>query len=257
MEYGIKIKELEELEKISPNYKYIYFGNEFCEKKIPSVEEIIRILEYCNKNNKTLVLLTPPLTNKGVEVLKGIIREVPKGNNFEITINDFGILETLKNIPNIRINCGRTLIRMKKGPEIMTGILNEPPEHFKDNSLSNPDFREIIKGLGIKRFEVDLPPQGINLPKKEDITLYLGNSSVSLTRRCIYPKCDTEEYDYKIGNCKKECLFQIITKQNEYYNQPIFVVGNAEIIKTQNTIPAELRDSVNRIVIFPNIKTNL
>jgi hypothetical protein len=258
MEYGIKITNEKELEGLDKKYSHIYFGNEFCERKIPSIEELLNLLNKCKKEGRKLVLLTPPLTDKGLITLKNLIQTAYKENqDFEVTINDFGIIEELRKLPKLKITCGRTLIRMKKGPEIMSGCLNEPPENFKDNSLSNREFRELLKENGIQRFEVDIPPQGINLPKKENLTLYLGNSSISVTRRCIYPKCDKKDYDYQIGECKKECLFQIVSRENPYFKQPVFVVGNAEIIKTENKIPSDLKGKINRIVIFPSLKSNL
>ena len=174
-----------------------------------------------------------------------------------LTINDYGILNFLKNNPHIKINYGRILIRMRKGPEIMTGCLNEKSENFKDTSISNKDLREYLKSQKIKRFELDIPPQGINLPGGENISLYLGNSVISVTRRCIYPKCETENYNYKIEPCRRECLNQIITKETKFYDRQIFVIGNAELIKTKMKIPKELKNKFNRIVIFPTIKNNL
>lgn len=260
MEFAIKIKSLEEVQnnKHLDKYNLIYFGNEFCERKIPTFSEAKEVFEFCIEKNKTFVLLTPPLTNIGTNNLEQQIRRLYKINNtFEVTINDLGLLEILKEFPKIKINYGRILVRMKKGPEIVTGYLNESPDNFKDSSLSNPELLEFLKTFNIQRFETDVPPQGINLPENENITLYLGNSTISTTRRCIYPKSDTNDYDYKISSCKKECLNQIITKETKYTNQPIFVVGNTELIKTEMKIPEELKNKFNRIVIFSNIKNNL
>ncbi|MCK5449256.1 hypothetical protein KAI32_00145 [Candidatus Pacearchaeota archaeon] len=260
MEFGIKISSLEELQNLKylDKYNLIYFGNEFCERKIPTFSETKEIFEFCIKKNKTFVLLTPLLTNLGINNLKHLIKDISEINKkFEVTINDLGLLEILEAFPEVKINYGRVLIRMKKGPEIMTGCLKESPDNFKDNSLSNPELLDFLKDLNIKRFETDVPPQGIDLPENSNITLYLGNSVISVTRRCIYPKCNTSEYNYKIEPCKKECLNQIITKETKYFDRPVFIIGNAELIKTEMIIPEELKNKFNRIVIFPNIKNNL
>jgi len=260
MEFGIKINNIEQIKNNlhKDKYKFIYFGNEFCERKIPTLDSIKEVFEYCNSEDKTPVFLTPPLTNNGINQLKKLVPKMQElKKEFEITINDYGILNFLKNYPNIKINYGRVLIRMKKGPEIMTGCLDECPKNFKDNSISNKELINYLKSQEIKRFELDIPPQGINLPDRENITLYLGNSLISITRRCVYPKCNTENYNYKIEPCKKECLNQIITKETKFYDRPIFTIGNAEFVKTDMKIPKELNNKFNRIVIFPTIKNNL
>jgi hypothetical protein len=264
MEFGIKINDEKDLIRIPhlTKYKYIYFGSEFCEKKIPLVLTAVKIFDFCEKNEKIPVLLTPPLTEVGLTILKKLINELKKFYiEFEITINDFGLIEVLKQESQIKMNCGRLLIKMKKGPEITSGALKEVPENFKDNSLSNPFFIEFIKQFNINRFEVDLPFQGINLPSENltngNMSLYLGNSVLSVTRRCIYAKSDTKDYDYKINGCKKECLNCIIVKSNKHYDEPVYVAGNAEFLVGEMQINESLRGKFNRIVMFPGIKSNL
>ncbi|MFW6025274.1 MAG: hypothetical protein ACOCRX_02925 [Candidatus Woesearchaeota archaeon] len=256
MEYGIKINKLEELKSINlPKYKYIYFGNEFCERKIPSKSKIKKIFSFCKSKNKIPVFLTPPLTYKGIEKMKSILKEL-LDNQFEIVINDIGLLNLdILNNKNIKKNLGRLLIKSKKGPEITAGNLNEPPENFRESSLSNKRFIDFFKNY-VGRFEIDLPSQGINLPENEKISLYMGNSVISVTRRCPYIDSDKpkEEYNYKIKRCKKECLKYYTVKNTKYYSEPIFVMGNAELLKTKMKVPKELKGKIDRIIIFSKIQ---
>ncbi len=257
MKYGIKINNIEEDLKGLDKYDFVYFGSEFCERKIPNFEFCKKVFEFCNKNNKIPVLLTPYLTDKGINTLKDLISRLHiLKKDFEITINDFGMIYLLKEFPEIKINCGRLLIKMKKGPEIMSGALNQSPEMFKDSSLSNNLFIDFMKNNGIKRFETDLPHQRLNLPN-EKITAYLGNIVISTTRRCNFIDCE-KEMQYQIKDCEKECLKYCVVKNTEFHDELIYVMGNAEFLKSdkdKNSINNDniLEGKFDRIVEFQKI----
>lgn len=266
MKFGLKINRLEQLNNAA-KYKYIYFGNEFCEKKLPTIDFSKKVIDFCQKNDKIPVLMLPFLTEFGFKKAKELIDNINKLIDnisnpsaikyFEITINDYGILDHIKKFPNIKLNLGRLLIKMKKGPEIMSGALRENHEKFKENSLNNPMFIDFIKKHGISRFEVDLPPQGRNLPKHEKITLYLGNSVLSVTKRCPYIDSMKSCFKYEIKECLKECLKFYLVKNTKYYSENIYVMGNAEFQKTEKQIPKEFKKCIDRIVLFPSMQSLL
>jgi len=250
MEFGINITSEEELKQDLTKYTYLYFGTEFCERKIPSLDFAKKIFDYAIENNKVPVLLTPPLTNNGLKRYLKLIEELKeKEKKFEVTINDSGLLLELQDF-GLKLNLGRLILKMKKGPEITSGALLESADNFKDSSLSNPLFMKFYQNQKIKQFETDLPPQGINLPDNQPVTMYLGNTVISLTRRCIYPGIDTEEYNYDIKECHYECKSCTILKNTKYYSQPIYVIGNAELIKNKIEVPIGYKNKINRIVIF-------
>ena len=138
MEFGIKIKNIEQLGSVKDKYNFIYFGDECCERKIPGLSFAQKVFEYCIKKGKTPVLLSPLVTDSGIKKLRVLIKELYiLKEDFELTINDFGVLNLMKEFPNIKINCGRLLIKMKKGPEILSTVLSKNVETFKANSLTN------------------------------------------------------------------------------------------------------------------------
>lgn len=254
MDFGIKINKLDDLKNLE-KYKYIYFGNEFCEKKNPSFYFCERIVNYCNEHNKIPVLLTPYLTQKYLIKLKELISKIYLiKKEFEITINDFGLIEFLKSMPEIKVNLGRLQIKMKKGPEIMSNVLNENIETFKVNSLNNPGFIRFMKKENINRFEMDIPPQGLLLPNNKKITLYVGNAVITTTRRCPFIDSMEENYNLCIKDCKKECLNFYVVKNTKFYDDLIYVLGNTEFIKTSNTLSMDLKDKFDRILIFKKIE---
>jgi len=254
MDFAIKINKIEDLKNLS-KYKFIYFGNEFCERKMPSFSFIKQIINFCNEHNKTPVLLTPYLTDEYLYKMKKLIEYVYSlRKKFEITIQDFGLIHFIKQFPEIKINLGRLQIKMKKGPEIMSKVLDENTETFKTNSLNNEFFIEFMKNEKIKRFEIDLPPQGITLPASEKITLYIGNSIITTTRRCPYIDSFNENYCQSLNKCKKECMNFYLIKNTKFYDELIYVLGNAEFIKTSKKIPLELKNKFDRILIFKKIE---
>ena len=250
MDLGIKISRLEQLEKDLTRYKFIYFGSEFCENKIPTIAFANQVFEFCKLHDKIPVLLTSFLTDKSIKETKILIQELIKRNQpFEVTINDFGLLTFLTN-PNPKINCGRLLIKMKKGPEILSNVLNADIKTFKTNSLNNKLYLNFLKDRGIKRFETDLPEQGIELPDNENITLYLGNILLSLTRRCPFIDCDKANFSYSIKDCKKECENYCVVKNTKFHEKLIFMLGNAEFLKTEKKISNDLKGKINRVIVF-------
>lgn len=258
MEYGIKICGIEQLNGLEQlknldRYRYIYFGNEFCDKKIPSGQFCREVVQYCLENSKIPVFLTPYLTDVGISILKKRIDDIYSiHKEFEITINDYGILEFLKGYPEVRINMGRMLIKMKKGPEIMSGVLDKDPLGFRQTSLSSI-FIDFAKASNITRFEMDIPPQGLVLPDSNNISLYLGNCIIASTRRCPYIDADKKDFRYEIKGCKKECMNYCIAKNTRFYDKLIYVLGNSEFLRTDKAIDPDLKDKFDRIVIFRKI----
>ncbi|MGM5483865.1 MAG: hypothetical protein ACQER9_03030 [Nanobdellota archaeon] len=255
MEYGIKINDIKNLNAENlKKFKYIYFGSEFCERKLPSLDYCKKIISFSNNNNKIPVFLTPPMTDKYIEKANNLINNLVKENpKLQITLNDFGLLNKLKNL-NINLNLGRLMIKMKKGPEIISA---NSIEKFKNNNLKNPLFRKYCKSNNLIRFEIDQPLQGLNLPDNENITLYLGNVLLSMTRYCLYPGINDENYFFRIKPCKKECMKLKLTKSTFYYKEKTHIIGNAEFLKTPFTIDSEIKPKINRIVVFPDLNSLL
>jgi hypothetical protein len=249
MEYGIKINGLGE--EISGKYKYVYFGDETCERKMPAPEDAKKIFLQCAEKKITPVLMLPFMTDAGIEKAEKLVNELDKLNiNFEATTNDLGIIETLIKTKNCTINCGRLLIKMKKGPEIMAG---EKTEAFRANSLKSTEFIKFMEKLGIKRFETDIPPQGIDLPEGKNITAYLGNVLISTTRRCPFIDIFSDNYTYKVKECHKECLKMLFTKKTQFHKETIYAIGNSEYLTKEKNLEMEMKGKVNRVVVFKSL----
>ncbi len=263
VKYGLKINDVNDLCDLE-RYAYIYFGSEFCERKIPSFDFCRQVFIFCIKNNKTPVVLTPYLSELYLEnyfiLIKKLLAEFDC--NFEITINDFGLLNKLSssslNLSGVRFNLGRLQIKMKKGPEVMTCVSKNSLNKYKSNSLNNDKFISLMNSRGISRFEIDIPSQGLNLPfinSGDDesgscVTLYLGNYVINTTRRCPFINSGHDDYSYSIESCSRECFSSYLVKNTKYYDELIYVLGNAEFVKTKNLIDDDLKNKFDRVVIF-------
>jgi hypothetical protein len=80
----------------------IYVGDEFCPTRLPDPQELNRFCGFAEQKNLSLTLLTPVLTDQGIEhctpLFDGLNQWNPKA---EVVVNDLGVLFFLKK--NIRI----------------------------------------------------------------------------------------------------------------------------------------------------------
>ena len=101
MEKAIFVTILKNAKKLSSlkEYERLYLGNEFCENLIPSIKEVKETIKFCNENNLKFTFVTPYITNKSIELLKDIFIIISKEKpSSEIVINDYGILEIMKEL---------------------------------------------------------------------------------------------------------------------------------------------------------------
>jgi hypothetical protein len=57
----------------------IYIGSESCENLIPTMDEVRELIRLIG--NKKLTILTPPVTNKGIRLLRQLFKEIIKEKN--------------------------------------------------------------------------------------------------------------------------------------------------------------------------------
>lgn len=147
MELALKISEVSEIKELTRNtvpkniienlqFEYsekllmelsnipvsrIYYGSEFCQNLIPSIDEIKNVITECKKRNLKFTFLTPSVNDEGLSYLKTIIEHI-KNESIEITINDIGVFQMIKiHYPFININYGRIMdktyhdVRFNKG----------------------------------------------------------------------------------------------------------------------------------------------
>ncbi len=196
MEKSIFITNLRQLEYVTVRYSRLYYGNEFCERLIPSLKELKNILDYIKVKRMDFSFVTPYVTNMGLARLKELLGFLKAKNvHCEIIINDWGVLNLInRQYPDFQPVLGRLLTKQKRGPRLIKLLkrqagprlivnpenpqqrsivfqkklpLDLDPYYKGSNASSVPIIHNFLISQRIKRIELDNPGQG----------LFLGNSS--------------------------------------------------------------------------------
>jgi len=154
----------------APEYSRLYFGSEFCQHLIPTLEDMERAVSVANEQDWQLTFLTSYSTDafveKTVELVAHALTFSPRG--FEVVANDWGLLRRLRQdfAGDVVPVLGRGLNRMMRdprvpdvGPEHLAG--DAPPDTWQHSSMHSRGFRQLLSSLAVERVESDLPLQGL------------------------------------------------------------------------------------------------
>lgn len=263
MEKAIYITNPSYLEYWNNKYNRLYFGIEFCERLIPSPNDLNEVIDFAKKKRIMFSLVTPYVTDTGLKRIDKLLSILKNKMPFsEVIINDWGVLKIInKKHKKLKPVLGRLLNKMKREPRIMNLIDRLPKEamdELKSSEVCVKAFQEILKEQNIKRIEFDNVLQGINNLNLRELgftgSLYLPFAYVTTTRLCLSNSCG--EYDYThvgIFPCKKEC--QKFSFKLKHGSLPVDLIlkGNTQFFKN-NKIPKNLNFiGIDRIIYQPKI----
>jgi len=266
MEFAIFISKIENLKFLDNSFTRLYFGNEFCQELIPTSEEIKTIFDFTDKKRIDFSLVTPFVTNKGIERLISLFEIVSgfakKGKEVEVVFNDWGVLRLLrKDYRNLLPVMGRVLTKMKRGPRLMT-VINYLPEetveYYQSTNLNIPELVEFLKENGVNRVELDNVLQDINfnfLLNGIKTSLYIPFAYVTTTRFCLLNSCEIPEKQDYIGiyPCNKECQRYTFILQSVAMPLPLVRKGNTLFFKNELPPKGFNEENISRVVIEPEI----
>lgn len=279
MERVIHITNLKNLKYFKQGeYQRIYWGVEFCQNLIPSLQDTEKILDFIKKNKLEFTFVTPFVTERGLSKLKVIFSYLKiKRIDCEIVINDLGTLECLhsefKNYFSLVL--GRLLIRQQRDPAIkkvlekqapfaikgkdgkIRIILHHPPAKkyqvgIRASYINSQLVQNLLSKFGIKRIELNNLIQGLNLNgMKLRKSLYVPYVNISTTRFC--PMNSKYQRIYRINVCKKECQTYYDILRNRAIPKIIYKRGNTTFYK--NSLDAKNISGlgIDRIVYEPEI----
>lgn len=264
MEQAVYVTKIEDLDCINiKSYSRLYFGHEFCERLLPSLEDLEKVLEFALKNDLHFTFLTPYVANEGIRkvntLLSFLVREAPQS---EVVFNDYGVFRLLRNnYPSLKPVMGRLLNKMKRDPRILD-IYRLLPEgaikYFKGFSLNVPALHNFLLKNGVTRVELDNVFQGIDLDISSlgfSASLYVPYAYITTTRACLAINCDVHGMEDIIGifPCKKEC--QKYTFYLRSRAMPVVLIrrGNTIFIKNEEVSNDIERKGIDRMVHEINI----
>ncbi len=131
----------------------LHFGNEFCERLLPTPRALERLLARTAARGLALVLAIPAASDRGHAVLRRLFRRLPAGA--EVVVNDWGTARLLRReFPALEAVAGRQLCKMIKDPRLPS------PEWARlyPSGVHAAPFRRLLGRLAIRRIELDVPP---------------------------------------------------------------------------------------------------
>ncbi len=260
-------------------YERIYWGTEFCQNLIPNLADTERILRFIKQNDLRFSLVTPFVTERGLNRLNKIFRWLKKQRvkNPEIVVNDWGVLECLHTEFNglFEIALGRLLVRQQRDPAIkkvlekqlpfavkgkdgkINIIVHQPPakkyrKGIKASYINSPLLQDFLSKFGIRRVELNNLIQGLNLEgirlKK---SLYTPFVNISTTRFC--PMQTRFQKIYRINVCHRECQRYYDILRNRAVPKIIYKRGNTTFYKNPVNIKKIENSGIDRLVFQPQL----
>lgn len=260
MEQAIFISRTENIKYIDSKYERLYFGNEFCERLIPSVKDLEAVKKLVSERRMGFTLVTPYVTNRGIELLRPVFEYVLV--NFpeaEVVVNDWGVLRLIKREHKpFRLNLGRLLVKQKRGPRILN-IKDKIPsslmQHFKEANADVPLLEDFLADNGFNRIEMDNLLQGIDRQGSSmKSSLYVPFAYVTTTRFCLTACLQKKErYFRSISDCSKECQKYAFKFNHDTMPVGLVLKGNTQFFRNTR-MPENLeRLNIDRLVYQPEI----
>ena len=287
MEKTLFITKPSQLKYMSSRYARLYYGQEFCERLIPSARDLIKVLSFVKKRRVSFSLVTPYLTDSGLKKLIPLLVLLKNRKIYcEIVINDWGVLNLInRQYPNLSPVLGRLLTKQKRGPQLMRLLRRKTKLHFLknpqnpkikylvfqkklpldldpyykgSNSSSVPIIHNFLVRQRIQRIELDNVGQGLflELPKdRVSASLYLPYVCIATTFFCLTAGCDQKEgLLLKRKSCKRQCQRYTFKLRHKTMPKVIYLKGNTQFYKnTQFQFRQWQEMGIDRIVYEPVI----
>ncbi len=153
------------ISKVKDNYKInrIYIGSYFCDLYFLNCNygQIINMNNEIFSDENKITLVVPVATEKNLEKVKcrivNLIKEYMDIID-EITVNDYGMLEYLYGITDIKLNMGRIFFKDYRDPRYS--------EYFEKDwtpKYNNEYLRKIIERYKINEIEIDVTHKSIRI----------------------------------------------------------------------------------------------
>lgn len=259
MEWAIFIAKSSELKNWSDKYSRIYFGNEFCQKLIPDVEETERVLDFVLSNNLNFTLVTSYVTDAGADRLRVLLRIISQRSpRTEVVINDWGMLDVVKEY-DLKPIIGRLLIKQKRDPRI-TNLMGKLPKPMAECSkYASIDFylSKFLKSKGIERIEIDNLLQGLELDKAKTssllFSLYFPYGYVTTSRWCLFNGSNNIQDREFESQCQNKCNGKVIGLRHASVPVPLYIKGNTVFFKNVRPPVCIERKEIDRLIYQANI----
>lgn len=261
MEKAVFYTRLDDLLASEEPCDRLYFGHEFCQRLLPSPEELLRAAARAVERNVGFTVVTPFVTNAGLKLVRELMAALLErawNDRTEIVVNDWGVLRDLRRTrPNAAIALGRLLTKQKRGPRLLR-IAEKMPEaamsHFRRSNCDVPHVVEFLKTMSVARVELDNLLQGMRRNGGLPGSLYHPYGYITTTRLCLLAGGDRPGKNLRsLGTCAQECRNYAVTLRHEDMPVPLLVKGNTQFYRNDR-LPDDLAAlNIDRLVYTPAI----
>jgi len=261
MEKAVYYTHLKDLLDSKEKCDRLYFGHEFCQRLLPSPEEVCRAAVHAREQGLGFTFVTPFVTNAGLKLVRELTAALLKhieDNNVEIVANDWGVLHFLhREHRGVNVVLGRLLSKQKRGPRLLK-IAKRMPEaamnHFRRSNIDAPHVVEFLKRMSVKRVELDNLLQGIRRNNGLPASLYYPYGYISTTRLCLMMGGDKPGKNLRsLGTCHRECRNYSVTLRHSDMSADLLLKGNTQFFRNDN-LPDDLNSlNIDRLVYCPQI----
>lgn len=285
MEKAVFITNTRYLDAITREYSRVYFGTEFCQRRIPSEQDMDEAVEAAAASGAGFTLVTPYVTDAGLEKVELLCRRLSASKErCEVVVNDWGVLRMVHSrFPNIIPVLGRLLVKQKRCPTLIRllqrkveaamivqaggnspqrlGVQTKLPRsldwYYKgSNAASVPVLQQYLQQCGVSRIELDNLGQGmrVSLPAKGlSASVYVPFVYISTTFYCLTAGCDSgKESVDKRRPCSQECQRYVFRLRHASMPRDILLKGNTQFYRNEKiSYAAWEKKGIDRVVFAP------
>lgn len=202
-------------------FSRVYWGNEFCQRLIPGLDRLRTHYSAITESGLGFSLVTPYVTNEGLEKLKPLFQFLVEQGDAEVVVNDWGVLNVLRReYPQLKPVLGRLMNKMIRDPRVAQyydtpGAPREALRALRESSVTAHAYRKLLENYGIEMVELDNLFQGIALHFDQlglRGSLYIPYGYVATGRVCMIGSLHLPKHDkFCVDNvCRRECLNYVI-----------------------------------------------
>lgn len=255
------------------NTDRIYFGNEFCEKLISTLDILKKWYFFTKTKGKKFTFVTPFVTNFGVEKLEYLLGFLNDQEDVEVVFNDWGVFKLIQdNFKNLNPILGRLLTKQRRDPRMLKIFLGKQKskkiinsgkkiillpkkvpnslfEHYQASVINAPIFQKFLLSQGIKRVEIDnlVWEMNVKVNKKIGISIYLPYGYIATSRMC-------GKLTLTYSACNMECKKYFLRLKDKTLPVPFYGVGNAVFYKSNIPSMEYLQKlGIDRIIYQPRL----
>jgi len=238
MKYTVQTETLHQLrEALASKCDVIRFGPEFCEWKIPNLEDLKQAYKEVKDAGKGFTYVSPILSNHGIEKIREQFVFLKGLNDVEVVIGDLGALNLLTDCEDLKLRLGRPRVyiparspwsQITRMPNPSFFTRRKVEKIFYQTSLNYLRSLELYKGLGVIGADVEWIPKcfthyGKTVKNGFKLAVHAYAIPVAVTMRCHTARFLGEA---EPALCTKPCLSKAFNIRQKVLEKEFILHGN-------------------------------